>query len=238
LVTGVAQDYHEKVFVDNLEASLTSVHRDTIQSCNSSHHANELLSLYNPQDGEETPPRSNQKCFRPSVISYTAAAAGSIASSSSPATTVAQTSSSPNPTQQFTSISSLMDSDIDKLYECLKHYVDTGDDSSPGITSEEMEKIVNELNNNLLQVREEMRTSVAALTAQVDNINTAVKKQNVVVVGLQKTLEATSKDLKDSVNQQVADLSSQIQGLRNLVLSLLPPSALQAETQLVGQAGT
>jgi hypothetical protein len=131
-----------------------------------------------------------------------------------------------------------MDSDIDKLYECLKHHVDTGDDSSPGITSEEMEKIVNESNNNLLQVREEMRTSVAALTAQVDNINTAVKKQNVVVVGLQKTLEATSKDLKDSVNQQVADLSSQIQGLRNLVLSLLPPSALQAETQLVGQAGT
>jgi electron transfer flavoprotein alpha subunit len=132
----------------------------------------------------------------------------------------------------------LTDTDLDQLYERLKHHVDAGEDSSPGVTSEKMEKIVNGLNNNLLQVREEMRTSVAMLTAQVNNINTEVKKQNAVVVGLQKTLEATSKDLKDSVNKQVADLSSQIQGLRNLELSLMPSPTLQAETQSVGQAVT
>jgi hypothetical protein len=45
LLSGVPQEYHSKVFVDNLEAGLTGSHRDTIHSCNSSQHANELISL-------------------------------------------------------------------------------------------------------------------------------------------------------------------------------------------------
>jgi hypothetical protein len=76
------------------------------------------------------------------------------------------------------------------------------------------------------------------LTEEITKIGEQVKRQNVVVVGVQKSLEATSKDLKDSVNRQVSELSNQIQGLRNLVLSLLPPSALQAETQSGGQFTT
>jgi len=73
LLSGVPPEYHGKVFVENQEAGLTSSHRDTIQSCNSSQHANELLHLYNPQDAE-VPPKGNQKRFRPSVISYAAVA--------------------------------------------------------------------------------------------------------------------------------------------------------------------
>ena len=133
--------------------------------------------------------------------------------------------------QQPTMISSLTDHDLDQLYEQLKHHMDIVDDQSPGVTTEEMERMVNESNQNLLQVRDEMRASVADLKAEVTNISNSVKKQNAVVVMLQKTLEATSTDLKTSVNQQVADLSSQIQGLRTLVISLLPPTALQAAAQ-------
>jgi uncharacterized phage infection (PIP) family protein YhgE len=100
-----------------------------------------------------------------------------------------------------------------------------------------MEKMVQESNEAISQVREEMRASVAELAAEMTSISTAVKKQNAVVVGVQKTLEATSKDIKDSVNQQVAELSYQIESLRTLVMSLLPPSAQQAETKSGGQAG-
>jgi hypothetical protein len=39
LLSGVLQEYHSKVFVDNLEAGLTGSQRDTIQSCNSSLNA-------------------------------------------------------------------------------------------------------------------------------------------------------------------------------------------------------
>jgi hypothetical protein len=140
--------------------------------------------------------------------------------------------------QQVTNISSLTDQDIDQLYERLKHHIDIVDDSSPGINTEDMERMVNESNNTILQVREEMRASVEELKAEVASICAQVKKQNAVVVGVQKMLETTSQDLKDSVNRQVADLSTQIQRLRSLVMALLPPSALQAETKSGGLAPT
>jgi hypothetical protein len=57
LLSGIPQEYHSKVFVDNLEVGLTGSHRDTIQSCNSSQHANELITLYNPKDAEVEQPK-------------------------------------------------------------------------------------------------------------------------------------------------------------------------------------
>jgi len=140
--------------------------------------------------------------------------------------------------QQPTMISSLTDHDLDQLYEQLKHHMDIVDDQSPGVTTEEMERMVNGSNQNLLQVRDEMRASVADLKAEVTDISNSVEKQNAVVVMLQKTLEATSTDLKTSINQQVADLSAQIQGLRTLVISLMPPMALQAAEQSGGHASS
>jgi hypothetical protein len=152
--------------------------------------------------------------------------------------TSSQVTTSQTTAQQVTNISSLTDQDIDQLYERLKHHIDIVDDSSPGINTEDMERMVNESNNTILQVREEMRASVEELKAEVASISAQVKKQNAVVVGVQKMVETTSQDLKDSVNRQVADLSTQIQGLRSLVMALLPPSALQAETKSGGLAPT
>jgi len=133
--------------VDNLEANMTSGHRDTIQSCNSSHNASELLQLYNPQNGETGPPATDsQKRFRPTVISYAAVVSGT------PVVPVVP-SSTPS-TQGSTSISSLMDSDLDQLYERLKHHVEVVDDSSPRISVEEMEKILQQSNKNISQVQQ------------------------------------------------------------------------------------
>lgn len=196
LLSGVPQEYHANVFVDNLEAGLTGSQRDTIQSCNSSQQANELISLYNPQDAEVQPTESTKR-FRPTVISYAAVATSSVDSS--------QDTTSQTTTQQVMNISSLTDQDLDQLYERLKHHINIVDDTSPGITTEEMERMVTESNNTILQVREEMRTSVADLKADVANIGAQVKKQNAVVVGVQKMLETTSQDLKDSVNKQVSN---------------------------------
>jgi len=77
LLSGVPQEYHEKVSFENQEAGLSGSHCDTIQSCNSSQHANELLNLYNPQDAE-VPPKEIQKWFKPSVISYAAVVAATL----------------------------------------------------------------------------------------------------------------------------------------------------------------
>jgi protein subunit release factor A len=101
-----------------------------------------------------------------------------------------------------------------------------------------MEKLVQESNNTILQVCEEMCKSVSELSAHVDIINNAVRKQNTIVVALQKTLAETSQDLKQSVNEKVGDLSSQIQELWSLVMSLLPPLTLQAAIKSGGQSGS
>ncbi len=112
--------------------------------------------------------------------------------------------------QPVTPLSSLTDQDLEVLYERLKHHVEL-DGDSPGITTDEMEKLVSESNQAIQDIREEMRNSVADLAKEMANISTSVKKQNAVVVGIQKSFEATSKDIKDSVNNQVADLSTQIE---------------------------
>ena len=141
------------------------------------------------------------------------------------------TTTSQTTAQQVTTVSSLTDHDLDQLYERLKQHVMVEIDDSPGISTEDMERIVQDSNNIIQQVRSEMRTSVVNLTVEVTKIGDQVKRQNAVVVGVQKTLEVTTKDIKDSVNQQVAELTNQIQSLRTLVISLMPSPTLQAETQ-------
>jgi hypothetical protein len=141
------------------------------------------------------------------------------------------TTTSQTTAQQVTTVSSLTDHDLDQLYERLKQHVMVEIDDSPGISTEDMERIVQDSNNIIQQVRSEMRTSVVNLTVEVTKIGDQVKRQNAVVVGVQKTLEVTTKDIKDSVNQQVAELTNQIHSLRTMFISLMPSPTLQAETQ-------
>jgi len=185
----------------------------------------------NPQDAAVEQPKSIQKRYRPSVISYAAAVKSPSETNTVGRATSTTTTTSQTTAQQVTTVSSLTDHDLDQLYERLKQHVTVEVDDSPGISTEDMERIVQDSNNIIQQVRNEMRTSVANLTAEVTKIGDQVKRQNAVVVGVQKTLEATTKDIKDSVNQQVAELTNQIQSLRTLVISLMPSPTLQAETQ-------
>jgi len=110
----------------------------------------------------------------------------------------------------------------------MKQHVVITDSESQGISTEELEHMVAESNNQINQVKEEMRASVTELSNQV-------KKQNVVVLGVQRTLETTSAELKNIVNEKVSDLAGQISELQSLVQTLLPPSALQAVDQSEGQ---
>lgn len=130
----------------------------------------------------------------------------------------------------------MTDQDLDILYERLKHHVPTEDAGSPSISSEDMERMVADSNSQIQQVREEMKKSVIDLKEQVEVVSASVKKQNGVILGLSKTLENTTIDLKNNVNEKIGTLTAQISKLRELVQSLLPPSALQAFTQLGGQA--
>jgi peptidoglycan hydrolase CwlO-like protein len=110
----------------------------------------------------------------------------------------------------------------------MKQHVVITDSESQGISTDELQKMVAESNNQIDQVREELRASVSELSTQV-------KKQNVVVLGVQRTLESTSSELKNIMNEKVSDLAGQISELRSLIQTLLPPPALQAVEQSEGQ---
>jgi hypothetical protein len=101
LLAGVSKDYYEAVFVGNSEAGMTSGHRDTIQLCNSSQSATELLQLFNPQDAEAESLDTNLKRFRPTMISYAAAASSSTSAvaSSSHSTAITYSPSDTQPTK-------------------------------------------------------------------------------------------------------------------------------------------
>lgn len=231
LLAGVNPAYHKQVFIDNLEAGLTGSHRDTIHSCNSSHYANELLQTYNPQDAEIEPANQSQKRFRPTVISYAAVASGT------DTTNTQLTAQSP---ALRTAVSSITTEELDLLYERLKHHVNPTSDPNavPGVSSDELDKVVQESNQNIQQIRDEMRQSVAVLTSNVEKLELAVRKQNGVVVGISRTLEATSQDIKESVDLKFNDLSTQIQELRKMILVALPSPALQAAARSEGQLPT
>jgi len=235
LLAGVPEEYQDNVFVNNLEAGMTSGRRDTIHSSQCSHRADEIQQLYNPQDADDEP--NPQKRFRPTVISYAVAARATtfMATQSSTITTAVVSASTPTTTQQSTNLSSLTDQDLDMLYDRLKHHVPVENDASPVISSEDMEHMVAECNHQIQQVREEMHQSVTELKEQVEVISASVKKQNGVILGLSKTLENTTIDLKNNINERVGALTAQISELRDLVQSLLPPSAPQAVAQLGGQ---
>jgi len=234
LLAGIPREYQDNVFVSNLEAGITSGHSDTVHSSQSSHHADEILQLYNPQDAEDDP--NPQKRYRPTVFSYAAVAQALPLTAHPPTSAAVVSTTTPSTTQQSTSLSSLTDQDLDILYERLKHHVPTEDTGSPGISSEDMERMVADSNSQIQQVREEMKKSVIDLKEQVEVVSASVKKQNGVILGLSKTLENTTIDLKNNVNEKIGTLTAQISKLRELVQSLLPPSALQAFTQLGGQA--
>jgi hypothetical protein len=238
LLSGIEPIHHKNAFVDGAEVSMTGGQSDTIHSCNSSNHASELLVHYNPQDGAADLDSLNHKRFRPTVITYSAVTSGSTADTASEETCSPrhtqlsiQTSNKPS-----TSVSSLTDSDFENLYERMKRYVISVDSTSQGISAEEMENIVTKSNDNISQVRQEMRDSVTQLASKVETINISVAKQNTVVAGLQLTLESTVTDLKNSVNSQVNTLALQIKELRELVLATLPPSVLQ-DTTMPGGGG-
>jgi hypothetical protein len=113
-------------------------------------------------------------------------------------------------------ISSLADSDIDQLYEKLKHHIGI---NSKGGTVEEMEKLVQGSNNSVSQIRDEMRASVATLTSRVDKVHLDLQKQNGVIVGIQFEAQHT-----------VNDLATQFKDLQELVVSLMLPSTSSTRT--------
>ncbi len=116
ILSKVAPEFHDKVFIQGQYATMTSGYHDSVNSWMMSNYARELLNLYNLQDGEDIPDPPMNKWFRQATLSYSSA----VQSSLSDLPAIANV---PQTAQIQTTVSSMTESDIDQLYECLKHHI-------------------------------------------------------------------------------------------------------------------
>jgi hypothetical protein len=106
------------------------------------------------------------------MILYAAVASSSAftVASSSHSTAITHSPSDTQPTK----VSSLTSDELDQLYERLKHHVEIVDDTQ-GVSTADMEKIVQESHQLFQQVPQEMKDSVAKLANSIDDLNAVVK---------------------------------------------------------------
>ncbi len=88
-----------------------------------------------------------------------------------------------------------------------------------------MEAIVQESNQAVQEIRQEMHESVQVLSTHVEKFHLDINKQNGVIVGIQKEVQAT-----------VNDLSAQCRELKELVMNLLPSQVSTRREAPAGQS--
>jgi hypothetical protein len=199
LMAAINPEFHDSVFVGNLPAGITGQQIDSTSSCNCSANADELLSLYNPQEGEAEP--TTTKRFR-TAMTYSTAVSQPITTDTSATGTA--------------SMSSITTNDLDQLYERLKHHI--GDDAtSQGSSVADLEKQVTQSSQDIQLLRQDMHQTVAQLSTRLDQMHSDMCKQNSVIVGIQRDFQMT-----------ITDMTSQFKELKNLVASLIqhsPPAS-------------
>lgn len=219
LMTVIAPEFHDKVFVGTSPAGLTGQQIDSTSSCNCSANADELIHLYNPQEGDIQP--TMQKRFRATPMTYS-----SVASSQPPPTSEATQPPPPQATANSTgSISSLTSTELDQLYERLKHHIDKDTTTSQGISASEMEQHVKKSNQDIQIMRQYMNDSITQLSTRLDQMHSDINKQNAVIVGIQREFQTS-----------ITDMTTQFTDLKNLVTSFFQ-SSLPASTRTTMRSG-
>jgi hypothetical protein len=198
LATNIANEYHNQVFLPDTRVGITGQRIDSISSCNYSSFASQLLSTFNPQDGEQMENPSPSKRYRPVPLSYAAVVAPELSTAGAVTTaTVA------------TSLSALTSSDIDQLYEKMKHNISKEYGDNPTIKIDELERQVNISSQEIKLVKQTLDESVNTITARVDDLTTTIHKQNTIILGMQKDFQETMSEFSSRLTAIYAQSSVQ-----------------------------
>jgi hypothetical protein len=149
LTASIPPEYHDKVFIDSLQANITGQQIDSISSCNSAAYATELLNRYNPQDGEEPIEVPQNKRFRQVPLTYAAA--------------TATDTSTTNMEASKATVSSVTSADLDHLFEQMKQYIADTPNTS-GINIEDLEAKMSASTKEVQLVRDQLSTMISSLT--------------------------------------------------------------------------
>jgi hypothetical protein len=203
LTSYISQEFHDKVFINSLQAGITGQQVDSISSCNSAAYATALLNKFNPQDGDDFTKTTPVKRYRHVPLTYAAAA-----SSDTPSVTPTDNSKA--------TVSSVTSADLDQLFEKMKQYI-AGSTDGPGVNIEELETRFSQSVKEVQEVRDNLTNTVSSITARVDTLSEEMKlqhakisddiqRQNVIILGMQKQFQDSLPDfstkLQDLYNNQ------------------------------------
>jgi hypothetical protein len=87
------------------------------------------------------------------------------------------------PTHTPSTISSLMDKDMDALFNCMKPYLDTA--STSGITIDELDHRLQQSQEEVLSIRENLRSSITELSTRLESITSKMERQNSIILGME-----------------------------------------------------
>jgi hypothetical protein len=198
LASYISPEYHDRVFIDSLQAGIIGQQIDSISSCNSAAYAMELLHKYNPQDGEDLEAVTPIKRFRHVPMSYATAAMKD--SPTTPATDGSKET-----------VSSVTSADLDNLFDKMKQYI-AGNSNPIGINIDELEAKVSQSAHEVQTVREQLCRSVKDLGTRVDNLSEELKlnnsrlseeiqRQNVIILGMQRQFQDTMTDFSNKLQE-------------------------------------
>jgi hypothetical protein len=224
LTASIPLEYHDKVFIDSLQAGITGQQIDSISSCNSAAYATELLNKYNPQDGEEVVEVTPKKRIRSVPLTYAAAL-----HADSELDTTAEASKA--------TVSSVTSADLDQLFEKMQKYIATKSDTS-AINIEELEAKMSQSTTEVQHIRDQLSNTISSLTSRVDTLSDEMKqhnsklsseiqRQNVIILGMQQQFQETMSDFSDKLQA--------IYHTSNNKSTYISPSASTSKPKLWGE---
>jgi hypothetical protein len=175
--------YHGQVFVPGARPGLAGQQVDSLSSCNYSSYASELLSKFNPQDGDtqDTVPQVKKR-FRTIPMTYASVVTTANHAASAKATAT-------------TSVSSLSNNDMDKLYEEMSKRLCATHGDFHKLNISDLEQKVQQTSTDIHNVRRNLEQSIQDITSSVKNLATKVDTQHC-------EMAATVRDLKDIIERQ------------------------------------
>jgi hypothetical protein len=177
LYSQTATRYHSNIFVPPGKVQLTSRQNDTISACNYSSFADDLLPTY-----QSYTINNNSSFKRPRMVHLSYSAAVSTVSTPQ---SVQHTTTTNAPS----TISSLMDRDMDALFERMKPYFDNH--STSGITIDELDHKLQQSQEEVLSFENNLHSSITDLSTRFESLTSKMERQNSIILGMEGQFKET-----------------------------------------------
>jgi hypothetical protein len=177
--------FHDKVFIAGKEVTLAGQQAYSISSSSYAARVDQLLGNFNPQDDTEAFPQdTNTKRARHIPLSYATAVLQEEPTAPSHTVTTAQPLTA----------STLTETDIDLLYQRMSTYFPQYKNADSSLTTDNLETYVWNCQSEISTLCSDLDSKVDIIQQDVESVKTEIKKQNIIIMGIQHEVQAALQD--------------------------------------------